>query len=106
MFIYVCQSLMIECISIFQNASTNSTESLGVAVLKARGFFTEAHWYWIGAGALLGFIFVFNFCYTVALTYLNREYLYRLCIETPKLLEVSVLRFLQIVQHLRSLELL
>ncbi|RVW77075.1 Pleiotropic drug resistance protein 1 [Vitis vinifera] len=54
-----------------KNASTNSTESLGVAVLKARGFFTEAHWYWIGAGALLGFIFVFNFCYTVALTYLN-----------------------------------
>ncbi|KAJ9692524.1 hypothetical protein PVL29_011532 [Vitis rotundifolia] len=54
-----------------KNSSTDSTESLGVAVLKSRGFFTEAYWYWIGAGALLGFIFVFNFCYTVALTYLN-----------------------------------
>ncbi|RVW28719.1 Pleiotropic drug resistance protein 1 [Vitis vinifera] len=54
-----------------KNSSTNSTESLGVAVLKSRGFFTEAYWYWIGAGALLGFILVFNFCYTVALTYLN-----------------------------------
>ncbi|RVW77079.1 Pleiotropic drug resistance protein 1 [Vitis vinifera] len=53
------------------NASTTSTESLGVTVLKSRGFFTEAHWCWIGAGALLGFIFVFNFFYTVALTYLN-----------------------------------
>ncbi|KAL6334259.1 hypothetical protein AAG906_014657 [Vitis piasezkii] len=54
-----------------KNASTTSTESLGVTVLKSRGFFTEAHWCWIGAGALLGFIFVFNFFYTVALTYLN-----------------------------------
>lgn len=68
---------MIEHISIFfQNYSSDSTEPLGVAVLKARGFFAEANWYWIGAGALLGFVLVFNFCYTVALTFLNREYLY------------------------------
>ncbi|KAK4837165.1 hypothetical protein QYF36_003319 [Acer negundo] len=26
----------------------NSTETLGVAVLKSRGFFTEAYWYWLG----------------------------------------------------------
>ena len=97
---------MIECISIFQNSSTDSTESLGVAVLKSRGFFTEAYWYWIGAGALLGFILVFNFCYTVALTYLNGGYPYILCVEYPKILEISVLRFVQIVQHLRSLKLL
>ncbi|XP_059595506.1 pleiotropic drug resistance protein 1 isoform X2 [Vitis vinifera] len=50
---------------------TNSTESLGITVLKSRGFFTDAHWYWIGAGALLGFIFVFNFFYTLCLNYLN-----------------------------------
>ncbi|KAJ9692497.1 hypothetical protein PVL29_011517 [Vitis rotundifolia] len=50
---------------------TDSTESLGVTVLKSRGFFTDAHWYWIGAGALLGFIFVFNFFYTLCLNYLN-----------------------------------
>ena len=96
---------MIKCISNFQNASTTSTESLGVTVLKSRGFFTEAHWCWIGAGALLGFIFVFNFFYTVALTYINRGYLYHLCIETPKILDVGALRFVQIVQHLRSLKL-
>ena len=74
---------MIVLISIFQNV-TDSTESLGVTVLKSRGFFTDAHWYWIGAGALLGFIFVFNFFYTLCLNYLNRGYLYLLCIETPK----------------------
>ncbi|RVW28973.1 Pleiotropic drug resistance protein 1 [Vitis vinifera] len=50
---------------------TDSTESLGVTVLKSRGFSTDAHWYWIGAGALLGFIFVFNFFYTLCLNYLN-----------------------------------
>lgn len=93
-------------LSLFQNSSTNSTESLGVAVLKSRGFFTEAHWYWIGAGALLGFMFLFNFCYIVALTYLNRLYLYLLCIETSKTLEISILRFLQTVQHLTSHKLL
>ena len=74
---------MIVLISIFQNV-TDSTESLGVTVLKSRGFFTDAHWYWIGAGALLGFIFVFNIFYTLCLNYLNRGYLYLLCIETPK----------------------
>ena len=97
---------MIECISIFQNSSTDSTESLGVAIMKSRGFFFEAHWYWIGAGALFGFIFLFNFCFIVALTYLNRRYLYLLCIETTKILELSVLRFVQNVQPLTSLKLL
>ena len=74
---------MIVCNSLFQNV-TDSTESLGVTVLKSRGFSTDAHWYWIGAGALLGFIFVFNFFYTLCLNYLNRGCLYLLCIETPK----------------------
>ncbi|GMI91873.1 pleiotropic drug resistance 12, ATP-binding cassette G40, PLEIOTROPIC DRUG RESISTANCE 12 [Hibiscus trionum] len=48
-----------------------TTERLGVLILKARGFFTEAYWYWIGVGALVGFILVFNILYTLALTYLN-----------------------------------
>ncbi|CAK7336320.1 unnamed protein product [Dovyalis caffra] len=30
----------------------NSAESLGIEVLKSRGFFTNAYWYWIGVGAL------------------------------------------------------
>ncbi|PON66387.1 ABC type transporter protein [Parasponia andersonii] len=48
-----------------------STESLGIEVLKSGAFFTDAYWYWLGLGALIGFIVVFNFLYTVALTYLD-----------------------------------
>ncbi|KAG2371055.1 Pleiotropic drug resistance protein [Vigna angularis] len=49
----------------------NSTESLGVEVLKSRGFFTHASWYWIGVGALLGFVSLLNITFTLALTFLN-----------------------------------
>ncbi|XP_050108515.1 pleiotropic drug resistance protein 1-like [Malus sylvestris] len=49
----------------------NSTEPLGVAVLKSRGFFTEPRWYWIGAGVLAGYMIIFNFFFTLALTYLK-----------------------------------
>ncbi|XP_059644555.1 pleiotropic drug resistance protein 1 isoform X2 [Cornus florida] len=49
----------------------NSTESLGVKVMKSRGVFPEANWYWIGVGALTGYVFLFNFLFTVALTYLD-----------------------------------
>ncbi|OAY36807.1 pleiotropic drug resistance protein 1 [Manihot esculenta] len=48
-----------------------SIEPLGIQVLKSRGFFTEAYWYWLGAGALCGFTIVFNLLYTVALTFLS-----------------------------------
>ncbi|CAK7336270.1 unnamed protein product [Dovyalis caffra] len=49
----------------------NSTEPLGIQVLKSRGFFTEAYWYWIGVGATIGFILLFNLCFILALTFLN-----------------------------------
>ncbi|KAF8393289.1 hypothetical protein HHK36_021530 [Tetracentron sinense] len=49
----------------------NSTEPLGVTILKSRGIFPEAHWYWIGVGASIGYVFVFNFLFTLALSYLN-----------------------------------
>ncbi|GAV68071.1 ABC_tran domain-containing protein/ABC2_membrane domain-containing protein/PDR_assoc domain-containing protein [Cephalotus follicularis] len=49
----------------------NSTEPLGVIVLKSRGIFPETHWYWIGVGALIAYIFLFNFLYTLALKYLD-----------------------------------
>ncbi|XP_059642942.1 pleiotropic drug resistance protein 1-like isoform X2 [Cornus florida] len=49
----------------------NATEPLGVTVMKSRGFFPDAYWYWLGLGALFGFVLVFNFCYSLALTYLN-----------------------------------
>ncbi|KAF8009149.1 hypothetical protein BT93_J0209 [Corymbia citriodora subsp. variegata] len=51
------------------NSSTN--EPLGIQVLKSRGFFTEAYWYWIGVGALFGFVILFNFGFSMALALLN-----------------------------------
>ncbi|KAL1818654.1 hypothetical protein ACET3Z_013523 [Daucus carota] len=49
----------------------NTTEPLGIMILKSRGFFPYAYWYWIGVGALLGFTLLFNFCFTLALSFLN-----------------------------------
>ncbi|GJN18417.1 hypothetical protein PR202_gb05578 [Eleusine coracana subsp. coracana] len=51
--------------------SRTSNETLGVQVLKARGVFPEAKWYWIGLGAMIGFTFFFNALFTLALTYLR-----------------------------------
>lgn len=55
---------------------------LGVQVLKVRGYFAEAKWYWIGVGALIGFILLFNVFYVIALTLLNGEF--PLCLFTFK----------------------
>lgn len=52
----------------------NATKPLGVQILESRGFFTHAYWYWIGIGALVGFVFLFNILFAVALSYLNREF--------------------------------
>ncbi|KAI4337356.1 hypothetical protein L6164_015784 [Bauhinia variegata] len=49
----------------------NSTEPLGVQVLKSRGLFPEAYWYWIGVGACIGYMLLFNFLFTLALKYLD-----------------------------------
>lgn len=49
----------------------NSTESLGILVLKSHGIFPEAHWYWIGVAALVGYTFLFNIIITFALQYLD-----------------------------------
>ncbi|KAL6842793.1 hypothetical protein ACP4OV_027637 [Aristida adscensionis] len=46
-----------------------STDSLGTTVLKSRGLFVEAKWYWIGFGALLGYILLFNGLCTAAFAY-------------------------------------
>jgi hypothetical protein len=53
----------------------NSMESLGVEVLKSRGFFSHAYWYWICVGALVGYVLLLNAGFTLALTFFNREYL-------------------------------
>ncbi|KAF3450815.1 hypothetical protein FNV43_RR06904 [Rhamnella rubrinervis] len=49
----------------------NMKESLGIEVLKSRGFFTDAHWFWLGVGAVIGFMFLFNIGFILALTFLN-----------------------------------
>ncbi|KAK9149768.1 hypothetical protein Scep_008525 [Stephania cephalantha] len=48
---------------------TNTT--LGVVVLKSRGIFTSSYWYWIGVGALIGYVLLLNGLFTVLLSYLN-----------------------------------
>uniref|UniRef100_A0A166EL10 ABC transporter domain-containing protein n=1 Tax=Daucus carota subsp. sativus TaxID=79200 RepID=A0A166EL10_DAUCS len=49
----------------------DGSETIGVAILKSRGFFPYAYWYWIGVGALIGFVLLLNFAVAIALTYLD-----------------------------------
>ncbi|XP_051152166.1 ABC transporter G family member 35-like [Andrographis paniculata] len=51
-------------------ASDNATR-LGVAVLNNFNIFVDRNWYWIGVGALTGFILLFNVLFTLSLMYLN-----------------------------------
>ncbi|KAL9167878.1 hypothetical protein ABFS82_05G126500 [Erythranthe guttata] len=46
---------------------------LGVLVMESRGFFPQAYWFWIGAGATFGFIILFNIFYLLSLTFLDRK---------------------------------
>ncbi|MCD7463346.1 transcription factor [Datura stramonium] len=55
----------------WKQIAPNGTEPLGVVVVRSRGFFTEAYWYWIGVGALIGFTIVLNIFYSLALAYLS-----------------------------------
>ncbi|XP_037466688.1 ABC transporter G family member 44 isoform X1 [Triticum dicoccoides] len=55
----------------WQRVLQGSNRTLGIDVLKSRGFFTEAKWYWIGVGALVGYVIVFNILFTLALSYLK-----------------------------------
>ncbi|KAK1602663.1 hypothetical protein QYE76_027183 [Lolium multiflorum] len=48
-----------------------TNEPLGKLVLESRGVFPDAKWYWIGVGALLGYVLLFNILYTVCLTFLD-----------------------------------
>ncbi|XP_020587828.1 ABC transporter G family member 42-like [Phalaenopsis equestris] len=52
-------------------------KSVGLEVLETIGVFPEKKWYWIGVGALLIFVILFNVIFTLALTYLGP-------IETPQ----------------------
>ncbi|KAA3457774.1 ABC transporter G family member 38 [Gossypium australe] len=52
-------------------ALNGTKETVGVAVLKARGVFTNPNWYWISIVALIGFIFLFNAISALAFAYLD-----------------------------------
>ncbi|OEL16187.1 ABC transporter G family member 36 [Dichanthelium oligosanthes] len=58
----------------WKNVLPGSTEPLGVLILKSRGIFPEAKWYWIGFGALLGFTLLFNSLFTLCLAYLKYSF--------------------------------
>ncbi|XLS69359.1 hypothetical protein HN51_020382 [Arachis hypogaea] len=55
----------------WKHVPPNATEPLGVQVLKARGLFPEAYWYWIGVGASIGYMLLFNLLFPLALHYLD-----------------------------------
>ncbi|XP_047334134.1 ABC transporter G family member 34-like [Impatiens glandulifera] len=45
--------------------------TVGKALLKSRGFYTQEYMYWVCVAALFGFSVFFNILFIVALTYLN-----------------------------------
>ncbi|KAL2493151.1 ABC transporter G family member 29 [Abeliophyllum distichum] len=49
----------------------DNVSKMGVAIMKNFGVFPERRWYLIGVLALLGYIIVFNFLFTISLMYLN-----------------------------------
>jgi len=51
--------------------------------------FLEKHWFWLGVGALIGFVFLFNFLFTLALSYLNRKGPF-LCIDASSYLSLRL----------------
>eukprot|EP00250_Pteridium_aquilinum_P022352 c25359_g2_i1 orf=76-4449(+) len=53
------------------NDTSVNSNTLGKAILVSRGLFDTSDWYWIGVGALCGYIILFNILYILALTYLN-----------------------------------
>ncbi|KAJ0700765.1 putative ABC-type xenobiotic transporter [Helianthus annuus] len=52
------------------NKPINDT-TLGKTIITSRGFFAEAYWYWIAVVASVGYVFLFNICFTLCLEYLD-----------------------------------
>nr|CAB3473531.1 unnamed protein product [Digitaria exilis] len=48
-----------------------TTDTIGIAVMKSRGYFPEPYWFWIGTGALVGYIIVLNSLFVLALAYFD-----------------------------------
>ncbi|XWS11987.1 hypothetical protein CRYUN_Cryun37aG0051900 [Craigia yunnanensis] len=51
--------------------ASDKVTRLGVQLLRSFDVPNDSNWYWIGAGALLGFTVLFNVLFTLALMYLN-----------------------------------
>jgi hypothetical protein len=58
------------------NDTSIDAPTIGKAILKSGGLFTEDWGFWLCVGALVGFTILFNIFYLLALTYLSREYHY------------------------------
>ncbi|XVF49249.1 hypothetical protein PTKIN_Ptkin03bG0253300 [Pterospermum kingtungense] len=54
-----------------KRAGNYTNFSLGEALLRARSYFPESYWYWIGVGALLGYTVLLNILFTFFLAKLN-----------------------------------
>ncbi|KOM44563.1 hypothetical protein LR48_Vigan05g216800 [Vigna angularis] len=53
------------------NSWHNATHNLGLEYLDSRAFFKDSYWYWLGFGALVGFVLLFNVLFGLALEYLD-----------------------------------
>eukprot|EP01018_Ginkgo_biloba_P004085 Gb_15493 [translate_table: standard] len=51
--------------------TNHGNDTLGVSFLNSRGIFPHGYWYWIGIAALVGYTFLFNATFTMALDYLK-----------------------------------
>ncbi|WVZ69772.1 hypothetical protein U9M48_018507 [Paspalum notatum var. saurae] len=57
--------------NVISNGQT--TDTIGIAVMKSHGFFPEPYWFWIGAGALVGYAIVLNSLFALALAYFDQD---------------------------------
>ncbi|KAI9107579.1 hypothetical protein K1719_021616 [Acacia pycnantha] len=55
----------------WNHLTNDSSETLGIQILKSRGLVTKAYWYWIGLAALAGFTLLFNVLFSLALSFLD-----------------------------------
>ncbi|KAL0354748.1 UNVERIFIED_CONTAM: Pleiotropic drug resistance protein 1 [Sesamum radiatum] len=55
----------------WRHVLSKDNESLAVEIVKSRGYFPGAYWYWIGLGALFGMLLLYNAGFILALTCLN-----------------------------------
>ncbi|XBH95564.1 hypothetical protein VPH35_086106 [Triticum aestivum] len=53
------------------NDTSIDAQTVGEAILKAKGYFTRDSGFWVSIGAIVGFTILFNILYLLALTYLS-----------------------------------